>query len=161
MDPRHLMTLMAALAALLLGHTTRADVVNPSPKDCPTWTEPGTCHAGPHCKIKECADSAACATGQTCQEQKVCVDRIDCSGRSPTPFYVNTAKGVCSPSGACHKGGTCSTVKICAAKGSLDDSDDGETPTRGCSCRLDGGGDLAPAWGLALLALVLLGRRRG
>jgi len=169
MDSRHLddatprptsvVATVAALAALLCAPTAEADVVNPAPNNCPSWTSPDTCHAGPYCSIKECLDNSTCGAGEACQEHKVCVLRLDCSGRSPTPFWVNSAKGVCGAGGSCHQGGTCSTVKICLAQGTLDDSDGGSTPPRGCSCRMGDGAGQAPAWGLLVLALALLRRR--
>ena len=150
---------VAAVATLLCAPTARADVVSPAPNNCPSWTSPGTCHGGPHCRIKQCVDSSTCGSGEACQEHKVCVLKIDCSGHNPTPSWVSTAKGTCGAGGSCDQGGTCSTVKICVAKGTLDDSDGGPTPPRGCSCRLEDGAGQAPAWGLLVLALALLRRQ--
>ena len=150
---------LVLLALLVWAPAARADVVGPSPTDCPSWTEPGTCHGGPHCRIDACVDSSSCKGGEVCQEHRICVVKIDCSGMKPTPTWVDTARGTCGGGAACENGGTCTTVKICLARGTLDDSDGGPTPERGCTCDVGEGLVSAPLCGALLLLLLLLARR--
>lgn len=154
------------ILVLLCEGEARADVVGPPPKNCPAgYTRGDTCHAGPYCRLLPCVDNIKCSAGTTCQQHKLCIRKIDCSGRSPTPYWIDDVKGSCEGGALCSKGGTCTAVKICKA-GTPDsggpgaDSGTGEVPSRGCSCQLGAGGPAALPWPLVGLALLLALRRR-
>lgn len=164
MKSRPLATYTLSALVLLWGATARADVVGPPPDDCPAgYTSPSTCHGGAHCRLIRCVDNSKCSSGSSCQQHRLCIKRINCSGMKPTPTWVDSVTGSCQGGSACGDGSSCTTVKICKATtpdGSGTDSESGDVPSRGCSCQLAGTAAAPMGWVLPGLALLWVARRR-
>lgn len=175
MRPMKAMRVLLGCTALLLRvGAARADAVPPPPPDCLEGTEGQTCHGGPYCSPKVCAEDADCGAGKVCQPRQLCVAEINCGGGwepDPEPALAQNVVGTCEGGAACGPPASCVALRVCgpssgtgsaggAAGGSSTGRDD--VTITGCDCAV-GAASGAPAAGLAALlagAALLAARRR-
>ncbi len=163
------------LSVMLYAGAAAADAVPPPPTDCVPGSKGDTCHGGPHCRPRICSNDDACASGESCQALRLCIDQIDCGGLGG-PSLGDQVTGACD-SGACSQG-SCQTVMVCAPASTTSTTgattgggpaagagggDDGGPTTRvdqGCGCRKAGGSRDGNAAALVALGALLFVRRR-
>jgi hypothetical protein len=135
------------LFSSLIGLGARADVVDPTPIDCPLGAVSEAFHGGPVCVVDDCsANPARCEAGMQCSPLALCTRPFYGGGGIKAGFASLTGViGRCAPDGTCSTG-TCSTWAVCVPPGGIGGANSlgGAPPTGGTR---NGNGGSAPSSG--------------
>lgn len=163
-------TIVSFIVTICWAAPASGDVVAPSPQSCPPGSTATSDHYGGYCTASACATHKDCPGRERCQPYAVCVGKqVFHHPRGNTHRAV--ARGTCGKARPCQGAAACEVARRCVPEGTTPaDLPPGTYPAPGSAAR---GGcascDVGPAqlgegWpgaaGLALLTLLVLGRRR-